>query len=276
MDKDTKYLEELEIVFENCDFVKLSKNFVESFYFGDIVKVLRKFNVFSSEIMTYQIAKDISIQIDYRKLKEDNSLTDFGELALTRLLKSRDITQIHLKYSNNETEWFYVDWSNTQDTINEFQYNDLNKTVLTISINKDNNSNKVLKTKLDYLNKEVDKYKEEISDKIIQNSKYLLEQLKKDYLPDEIYLTDESNKESLRFNWYEDYLDVFMVDVYLDRIEIKLFLNNESGEVKEFYKLIYPEDIKINSIISDYLSCKENEVPQYRIANCLNFNKKED
>ena len=270
-----KYLKEIEIVFENCDYIKLSKDCVKLFYFGDIVKVIRGNNIISSEVVIYQIAKDVSIQIDYKKLKEDNPLTDFGELALTRLLKSGDITQIHLKYSDNETEWFYVDWNKKSDYINEFQYNELNKTVLTISINKDN-LNRNIKTKRDYLNQEVDKYKEDLSDKIIQNAKYLLEQLKKDYLPDEIYLTDESNKEFLRFNWFEDNLDVFMIDIYLDKIEIKLFLRNESGEVEEFYKLFYLEDIKINSIIEDYLSCKENEVPQYRIANGLNFNKKED
>ena len=269
MNKDTKYLEELEIVFENCDYIKLSKDCIKLFYFGDIVKVIRGNNIISSEVMIYQIAKDVSIQIDYRKLKEDNPLTDFGELALTRLFKSGDITQIHLKYSDNKTEWFYVDWNKKSDYINEFQYNELNKTVLTISINKDN-LNRNIKTKRDYLNQEVDKYKEDLSDKIIQNAKYLLEQLKKDYLPDEIYLTDESNKEFLRFNWFEDNLDVFMADVYSDRIEIKLYLSNESEDIEDYILSISLDEINLNDVIEKYISYRN------KILDYFEFKKKED
>lgn len=271
--EDRISLKELEIVFENCDSVVISGDYINNLYLGDIVESIRIFH--SKEVDNYRMAKDVYICISL-KLKRENFLTEFKENAWKRLVKGKDITQIHLIYSDDSKESFFVDWNEESEFSNIYQIVTFDRLSLKIVINRHNRNKDLFISKRDLLLNQIDLYNKDLSKYVIDNAKILVNQLRTTYLPDEIYLTDESNKEFLRFNWYEDYLNVFMVDVYLDRIEIKLFLRNESGEVEEFYKLIYPEDIKINSIIEDYLSCKENEVPQYRIANGLNFNKKED
>lgn len=265
--EDRISLKELEIVFENCDSVVISGDYINNLYLGDIVESIRIFH--SKEVDNYRTAKDVYICISL-KLKRENFLTEFKENAWKRLVKGKDITQIHLIYSDDSKESFFVDWNEESEFSNIYQIVTFDRLSLKITISRHNRNKDLFISKRDLLLNQINLYNKDLSEYVIDNAKILVNQLRANYLPDEIYLPDESNNKFLRFNWFEDNLDVFMIDIYLDKIEIKLYLSNELKEMEEYICNFLPDKLNLNDVIEKYI-CYRNKILDY-----FEFKKKED
>lgn len=268
MNKDTRCLKELKIVFENCDSVVISSDYINGLYLGDISDSLIMF--YSKDIDSHRTAKDVYICISL-ELRKENLLTEFGENAWERLVKGYDITQLHLKYFDESNEWFYVDWNKDKEFSNDYQSFEFDRLSLVIVINRQiRNKSLEFKNQKTKLIEEIDSYKYSLFDDIIFNAKRLINQLREDYLPDEVYLPSESNNKFLRVNWYEDNLDVFLIDVYSDKIEMKLYLGDKVGEIEEYSCEFIPDKLNLNDIIENYVIYKN------KILDYFEFEKKEE
>lgn len=259
-------LKELEIVFENCDSVIIPGDYLTNFYLGNISRCIRMFS--SKDIDSYQLVDDVYICIDLR-IKDRSFLTEYNDSAWNRLVKGKDITQLHLIYSDESKEMFFVNWNKDSEFNNSYQSITFDKLSLIISINRQNGKEF---NKRDYLLKQINSYKEDLSEDIIKNANDLINQLEIFYLPDEIYLPDK-NSGFLRLNWFEDNFDVFMIDVYPEEVEVKLYLsNNESEEIEKYICRFYSDKLNLNDILEKYI-CYKNKILDYfefKKTDCLN------
>ena len=254
MSKEDKiFLKELEIVFENCDSVVISKDYISNLYLGDIIENIRMFH--SNEVGNYRTVKDVYICI-LNKLKEENLLTEFKENVWNKLIKGKDITQLYLIYSDDSKEMFFVDWNENNESSNVYQSVTFDRFSLIISINRQNRNKDLFISKRDYLLNQIDLYRKDLSENLLFNARSLVNQLKKEYLPDEIYLPKENNN-FLRFNWFEDKLDFLMLDIYPDNIEIKIY-TQFMDFIEEFSYNFTPEKVNLNNLIDICINHKSD------------------
>lgn len=128
-----KQITSVDIIFENCEHITLAAKNVANFYAKNIVKNLYMVNM--DEIATYRFVDEFYIRVkDFSELCLPSS---FGNKKLfsRRVLHDKDITQIHVHYTDGSNE-FSVPWRKNQFFYNSFQRAFIHDGELAISIKK--------------------------------------------------------------------------------------------------------------------------------------------
>lgn len=140
-ENNTKVIEFVDIVFENCESVTISAKDVYSIYISQINDIIT-YDTPNDGVMRH-IADNIYIELMQSAYVP---VCTYGYKMETRNIFERikeyaDIVYIELKYSDDTAEIFYAYWGNNRQDINEYQYTfDTNHNTLVICITKSKNA----------------------------------------------------------------------------------------------------------------------------------------
>lgn len=116
-----KKLKYLELVFENCECVKIPASLISSLHFN-----CNNLSICShgckKEVSKYPIINEGSIIITPKGCLLDYNWVGCHQNLFSRVLSYNDITQIYLHYSKRNVEGYLVEWKDGEsDVDNEYQ-----------------------------------------------------------------------------------------------------------------------------------------------------------
>ena len=124
-------LKTIEIVFENCEVVKIDvEKYFVAFFLSDISENI---NYYGKDVSKMKFAKKVQLIFGNKCMELKDDL--IGDTLLENLNR-RDITSIFLVYDDKTKDHIYVPWDNSQDNVNLFQHNKFLKTSVVIDISK--------------------------------------------------------------------------------------------------------------------------------------------
>ena len=102
-----KDLKSIDIIFENCEYIKINVNDIIWLNFGKINENIRRTACNSISKITY--ADEIEIVLK-KNVKTEDYIFSKGYDGLQRLFMCNDITSFTMTYEDNTEETIYVDW----------------------------------------------------------------------------------------------------------------------------------------------------------------------
>lgn len=96
-----KDIKSIDIIFENCDYIKINRNDIGDLYLGGISKSI---HLFSNAVVEIWAADKV-----YLNIKNNKGKTEFGT-SLERQLKNKDITSLKIYYTDETEEIIYCKW----------------------------------------------------------------------------------------------------------------------------------------------------------------------
>ena len=116
-----KKLKYLELVFENCEYVKIPANLISSLHFNCSNLSICSHGC-KKEVSKYPIINEGSIIINPKGCLFDYNWVGCHQNLFNRVLSYNDITQIYLHYSKRNVEGYLVEWKDGEsDVDNEYQ-----------------------------------------------------------------------------------------------------------------------------------------------------------
>ena len=133
-----KRLISVDLVFENCDFVKIDADNIE-FYISDFNEVTF---ICSNSTTKHEMISDFSAIIEK---KANKKYSEFGvgeesdKTIFERITSYSDITWVQFNYDDKSRDEYVIDWGGESDYDNDFQSSEIsNDGNLQIKINKRN------------------------------------------------------------------------------------------------------------------------------------------
>ena len=135
--RDKRKVEEIDIVFENCEVVTLTIDRIECLAIERISKeyIINGYQYKAGEMEKRICCGELYLRINQKGLEQK---VEWEDKELKERLKFRDITMIELHYDTQEREEIYVPWEDEGNFgTNKYQNNEMNNEGMEITIKED-------------------------------------------------------------------------------------------------------------------------------------------
>ena len=112
------FLEKIEIVFENVEWIEVPAKFISALNMYDIKNFRRSFKNFDESLAVGKFTRADKIFIEIDKSAKEKFFSNAGAEISSRIASYQDITSFDLKYLDGSEEKIYTAWKGTDETNN--------------------------------------------------------------------------------------------------------------------------------------------------------------
>lgn len=115
-------VQKVVLALENCEVISIPAENIEYMYVEGFDETCH-FSKYEKTMHKHKQARFFQINIDKDANILENTEKDFNideMLPFERIMRHRDIAQIHIEYENGENEWFFAPWEG-DDYTNQLQ-----------------------------------------------------------------------------------------------------------------------------------------------------------
>ena len=118
MEGTMRKVKHVDLVFENCESVKLNPSMFYGLWIGGITKDygVNCYQYKAGETCVDTVCARFCITINEKGLRAKTDIGRFSQVLRDRLLKWRDITHVNLTFDDGTEEYIGVPWTGNQDT----------------------------------------------------------------------------------------------------------------------------------------------------------------